>query len=1014
MKKTVSLLLALLMLLTMVPGVVWAEEGGDQTNNEGVRLLNKDGQYIGVTLYSGMEQGIPRYDTGWGVGTTLTGPENNRTNPAFALNTNIRDFFLAFDREPVSFTADNAHGGVRDVPTIRSMGTTAETPVRYVYRVTFSSLNSQGNKPFLCDYADGGMSFELWYEGGGQTGGDGPLKFRDVVIFNHYHASTGQGDNSQFDYDDSKRPRIEKLGPENNKFDAVMVFCHPGQEKTLYLLTERTLTLETGNDKDWHGMAALTALDASYEHEGQSVQGYALTLTAPEDGEGDVRVSWQGGDILFHFVVEGGGQQQSGIQKVYTTPSRASTITVTLTEEQARVVSLPDEIDENRVLTLTVNDVDSELWRTLLGADDGFAVFFTIDSCEPPKTPKPLGASVAGFDGQIEDGWAELRRRGDSEFFDYYNAPPGLRHNGVFFAESYTGSGRTLVVPTEGCLTSAWIWRYAEGQEEYQDVEDGFHFRVVLADEVAAAIALEEVRYPKVAENRIMCGEFTYTNLDQMLSLVKNGAGSPLYENGTLTYAYQGDKSTYEDVDAEVLAAAKADQGAGNGNIRLEKGGTLLAPYALLTVMAPDGYSAAGWHSTSYDGADYNGGDSMVLRYNWSGLSVDQTYTLLWRNDGGEEYVEQLTISTPGKSAPKWMDYVGARMPAEHVVVPTLPDDCGAVMSYADGLFWTQYDMTKELDVDPILAAEVKLIAPEGAVAYQLSGNGDGNDDPTYNVNNSWHVEEAKRWVLEGEVYSIPEDRCLTWSVDALNQQQIGDIRYYYSADSGTRSLFVNWIFEDEEKNQLEYIQLDTSPYVCTVTTEAVHDDADVTEAVKNPIVVVDSDIKLTTRKYPQNENGRYFFELEIVDDKSGNVIEEFTDETLYKIILPYAFMGEEWNYEAVIAAGMKAPIINHYDKKYHQLVGNEGAIRGVFTQRGIEFTVTSFSPFMLTWQNLDLNGDGTMDVRDMACLYTYLSTGENEGALSGGAFEKLADVNGDGNVNILDYQALYESVRNC
>ena len=59
-----------------------------------------------------------------------------------------------------------------------------------------------------------------------------------------------------------------------------------------------------------------------------------------------------------------------------------------------------------------------------------------------------------------------------------------------------------------------------------------------------------------------------------------------------------------------------------------------------------------------------------------------------------------------------------------------------------------------------------------------------------------------------------------------------------------------------------------------------------------------------------------------------------------------------------------------------------------------------------------DLNGDGAVDVLDMACLYTYLSTGENEGQLNAGTFAAIADVNGDGSINILDYQALYEMVK--
>lgn len=179
-KKAVALLLALVMALSLLPILAFAERPNKETINEtGVRLLDSSSEYIGITLYSGMDQGIPWYDTEWGVGTTLTGPDDNRTNPAFSLNTGIRDFFLMFDNQPTSFTADNKNGGVEDVPDIKYMGKTGETPERYVYRVTFSSISSQGNKPFRCEYQNGGRSFELMYEGGGQQGGQQGGGFED-------------------------------------------------------------------------------------------------------------------------------------------------------------------------------------------------------------------------------------------------------------------------------------------------------------------------------------------------------------------------------------------------------------------------------------------------------------------------------------------------------------------------------------------------------------------------------------------------------------------------------------------------------------------------------------------------------------------------------------------------------------------------------------------------------------------------------------------------------------------
>lgn len=60
-----------------------------------------------------------------------------------------------------------------------------------------------------------------------------------------------------------------------------------------------------------------------------------------------------------------------------------------------------------------------------------------------------------------------------------------------------------------------------------------------------------------------------------------------------------------------------------------------------------------------------------------------------------------------------------------------------------------------------------------------------------------------------------------------------------------------------------------------------------------------------------------------------------------------------------------------------------------------------------------NVNGDAAqqVDVTDMACLFTYLSTGLRQGELRGDPvyFAAVADVNQDGMVNILDYQTLYQ-----
>ena len=64
-----------------------------------------------------------------------------------------------------------------------------------------------------------------------------------------------------------------------------------------------------------------------------------------------------------------------------------------------------------------------------------------------------------------------------------------------------------------------------------------------------------------------------------------------------------------------------------------------------------------------------------------------------------------------------------------------------------------------------------------------------------------------------------------------------------------------------------------------------------------------------------------------------------------------------------------------------------------------------------------NINGDSAsgqtdIDASDMQCLYTYLTTGKNEGKLKGSEyFDLVADVNDDGSIDVYDLQRLYEAV---
>lgn len=61
-----------------------------------------------------------------------------------------------------------------------------------------------------------------------------------------------------------------------------------------------------------------------------------------------------------------------------------------------------------------------------------------------------------------------------------------------------------------------------------------------------------------------------------------------------------------------------------------------------------------------------------------------------------------------------------------------------------------------------------------------------------------------------------------------------------------------------------------------------------------------------------------------------------------------------------------------------------------------------------------DLNGNASMDITDLQCLYDYLTTDNVKDGLlvnDPGYFKTVADVNDDSLVDVYDLQLLYEAV---
>lgn len=838
----------------------------------------------------------------------------------------------------------------------RSISVTGETQVQL--------LLTKGGETFKLD---------LFLHPGGNQGG--PVELNGVQIFTGFTAG-------KFDYNDGDaRPWVQSIpnGP-TMAFIPMMPKSDytPNVVKSVYLVTDKELNLLTNNGAVF-GNATLTPTDITLDGGRKAyllqVQGQSM------DTEGDISLKIGDSDnmLLLHFRAQWNGQDMS-CWKDYATPSGNSTVTVHLSPDQAQLITLPESINANNELIITVHNAaanNDAVWEALANRMQGFLVPFEYRSVEPVGMGKPQVKSI-GTGYTIEKS-LEMLEDEEYKFSNYYQGGGGVRMNGLFFAWSMEDAGRTIIVPTEESMTGAWIWRYEDNASVggYTDKKDGVIVKFVLDENISNAVTMEKSDAEYVAKSQIE--ELNYPTLNPVIDFVRTNEVLS-YTDGTLTYQYKGEKTNYNAVTAELRELAETHNSASYPKITLkdEQGGNILV-YPLLNISAPaEGYRIKSV-ATEYNDNNYDDGASVVLWYDWWGPGSEVTYTLTWvdadTTDSANlaDRVQQITIKTPALSSGEvWMDHINdgenhaTPVPADRLILTELADGCGAQHVYTPGYLLTEFDNTNtNLDVKEILSSTIAVKAPDGAKGYRLVFSSDGNDDPTYNGNNAWapknfqeNIEAADLVVLaDGEIATKTEPL-----EDPLRKQVFGDIEYYYSADRGTRLMLLKWIYDlEDEDNEAgdanqdptyEYIQMDTTPYYCTL--KSTLSDVGDKEAVNKPMADVTDvpagNIYLETRIHPQENKGgkygQYFFELRLVDGAGNTYIDYHEDG--YTIILPYSFMGEEWNYD--MAENLKEkPIINHYDKNFN-LKKDNGAITGEYTERGIEFRVDSFSPFMLTW----------------------------------------------------------------
>ena len=165
-------------------------------------------------------------------------------------------------------------------------------------------------------------------------------------------------------------------------------------------------------------------------------------------------------------------------------------------------------------------------------------------------------------------------------------------------------------------------------------------------------------------------------------------------------------------------------------------------------------------------------------------------------------------------------------------------------------------------------------------------------------------------------------------------------------------------------------------------------------------------------------EPGTYGYEYKEPGDTSASrsTVASSDDLTRWEYRI---WLENTWPYREQYNEYILTHIKNGNADDYHALVSVQSCISLVYDNgwrvANPDWDSWDGRAFIMLTQSysdpLDLNGDNDKSIGDMACLYTWLTTGENPGKLADKEFEDKADLNHDGTVDIYDLQMLYEHI---
>lgn len=381
-----------------------------------------------------------------------------------------------------------------------------------------------------------------------------------------------------------------------------------------------------------------------------------------------------------------------------------------------------------------------------------------------------------------------------------------------------------------------------------------------------------------------------------------------------------------------------------------------------ITVKAPDGYKLV--KNESYVA---NGGDNQMKDIQDDSTSCTiplsdsrNTFIFTWKNDKGERKQESLDVFAMQNSMDDLGLYdVGADgnvTKRETTLLVTKPANVAnptndqTIVAYDpnDGFFYTTFSNgalpTYEQLQEGVLLTPDKF---EGATHFRKVEQSTG-DTPRQEGTTAQSLVLGFAAMGEDETYAIADSNnnsLRTLAYVSTDYQEIGGIRVSYAATQGYRCKIVQWLKQETDGKYTvlgySYVWGRNDAFISKVRTSSITEDK---IATSDKPFVIGQGMELCCDRYPQvgGDGEIQYFQFRATGQHTGS----------YTVYIPYSYFGLTWEQAKTRT---QKPVIKHYyeDHTWHE------DIQGEYTEYGVKFTTTSFSPFVVSTAAQSSSGGG-------------------------------------------------------